>query len=492
MALSDQLKNQHLMWRAGFGPAVEQLDDLSRYSPRHFYKALVKASAKRPEYINVADSYLQGFFMGVEQISRMEKQQLTPDEKKMIREKHREGERNLNIYWLKEMVNSGAQLREKMSLFWHGHFACRNLNVFYEQALLDVLRKNALGNFGVMLKEVSRTAGMLNFLNNQQNRKGHPNENFARELMELFTIGRGNYTESDVKEAARAFTGWTANVQGDFVFKKNQHDYDSKTVLNNTGDFDGDDVMDILLEQKQTAHFICTKLFKFLVNPVPDETRISQMADKFYSSGYDISTLLEFVFTSDWFYEPRNIGVIIKSPIELLVGVQRMIPMKLQDDQPLITLQRLLGQILFSPPNVAGWPGGRTWIDSSTLMLRMRVPQLFNDGDELNITPKADDDKMMGKMDDATAVAASAKVKPKAAYKGMKLIDADIDWSIYEKYFAKTGRERLVNAMAAVLLQTNSAVSESVLRSSSDESSREAFIRSVTIQIMSTPEYQLC
>ncbi|RYY55693.1 MAG: DUF1800 domain-containing protein [Chitinophagaceae bacterium] len=489
MSLPDQLKNQHLLWRAGFGPAAEQLDDLRRYKPSQVYKALVKASSGKPDYINVADNYLQGLFMGAEQKGRLEKQAFTPEEKRMIQQKHREGERNLNIYWMKEMVNSKAQFREKMALFWHGHFACRNVNVFYEQALLDVLRRNALGDFRVMLKEVSRSAGMLNFLNNQQNRKGHPNENFAREVMELFTLGRGHYTENDVKEAARAFTGWASNVQGDFVFRKNQHDEGEKTVLGQTGNLGGEDVLDILLEQKQTAVFICNKLYRYFVNPDPDTTRITQMADRFYKSGYSIQDLMNFVFTSDWFYAPDNIGVVIKSPVELIVGIQRMVPMKLAADQPMITLQRLLGQILFTPPNVAGWPGGRAWIDSSTLMLRMRLPQLFNDEDELNVMPKSDDDRMMGKMDDGTP---AVTPKPKTAFKGMRQINASLDWSLYHKHFEKTDRSKLLNAMAGVLLQTGSAVSESVLRAASDESSREAFVRTASIQLMSTPEYQLC
>src|SRR5690606_15693091 len=161
---------------------VEQLGDLSRYTPAEFYKALVRASAKKPSYINVADNYLQGLVMGIDQIARLQQKTLTPEEKKKRQQLNREGVRNLNLFWLNEMVNSGAQLREKMSLFWHGHFACRNLNIFYQQGLLDVIRRNALGNFGDLLREVSRSAAMLNFLNNQQNRKGHPNENFAREV----------------------------------------------------------------------------------------------------------------------------------------------------------------------------------------------------------------------------------------------------------------------------------------------------------------------
>ena len=397
MSPANQLKNQHFLWRAGFGPAVEQLGDLAQFSPGEFYKALVKASDKKPVYINVADNYLKGLMMGIDQVGRVQQKDLTPEEKKKMRQKNREGVRNLNIYWLNEMVNSSAQLREKMAFFWHGHFACRNLNVFYQQGLLDVIRRNALGNFGTLLKEVSRSAAMLIFLNNQQNRKGHPNENFAREVMELFTLGRGHYTENDIKEAARAFTGWAATAKGEFVFRKGQHDYGEKTVLGQTGDFDGDDVLDILLEQKQTAKFITQKIYQFFVNEQPDKQKIEWLAERFYKSKYDISELMEDIFTSDWFYDEKNIGTKIKSPVELLAGIQRMLPMKLENEEALIVLQRLLGQILFYPPNVAGWPGGKTWIDSSTLMMRMRIPQLINDKDEMNITPKDDDDQMMGR-----------------------------------------------------------------------------------------------
>src|SRR5690349_14572273 len=302
MSLTTQLKNQHLLWRAGFGPAVEQLNDLSEYSPKQFFKALVKASEKKPEMIDVADDYLKGLVMGIEEAGRQQRKELPVEERKKIQQKNREGVRNLNMFWMHKMVNSSAQLREKMSFFWHGHFACRNLNVFYQQALLDVIRVNALGNFGTLLKEVSKSAAMLNFLNNQQNRKDHPNENFAREVMELFTLGRGNYSENDIKEAARAFTGWAANLKGEFVFRKFQHDNGSKTVLGRSGNFDGGDVLDILLEEKQTAKYLCQKIYKFFVNEIPDTEKINWLADRFYKSDYDIARLLEDIFTSDWFY----------------------------------------------------------------------------------------------------------------------------------------------------------------------------------------------
>lgn len=495
MPLPDQLKNQHLLWRAGFGPAVEQLSDLSRYTPSEFYKALVKASSKKPSYINVADNYLQGLMMGIDQVGRVQQKNLSPEERKKRQQMNREGVRNLNLYWLNEMVNSGSQLREKMALFWHGHFACRNLNVFYQQGLLDVIRRNALGNFGVLLKEVSRSAAMLNFLNNQQNRKGHPNENFAREVMELFTLGRGHYTEEDIKEAARAFTGWAANARGEFIFRKFQHDDGRKTVLGQSGNLDGEDVLDILLEQRQTAKFISKKIYQYFVNDQPDMEKVEWLAARFYKSGYDIAGLMQDIFMSDWFYNEKNIGNKIKSPVELLAGIQRILPMKVENEESLIVLQRLLGQVLFYPPNVAGWAGGKSWIDSSTLMLRLRIPLLINDTDEMNISPKDDDDQMMGRPSTETSTMAGkdgAKAKNKLMGRAGRPINAAVEWKAYIDFFEKTKRESLVNSIAGILLQTKTAVGPGLVSSYADETSRENFIRSVTLQVMSTPEYQLC
>jgi len=497
MSLTNQLKNQHLMWRAGFGPAVEQLDDLSKYTPKQFFKALVKASEKKPDYIDVADDYLKGLMMGIEEVGRQQKKELDADERKKVQQKNREGVRNLNMYWMHEMVGTASQLREKMAFFWHGHFACRNLNVFYQQGLLDVIRRNALGNFGTMLKEVSKSAAMLNFLNNQQNRKDHPNENFAREVMELFTLGRGNYTENDVKEAARAFTGWGANVKGEFQFRRFQHDFGSKTVLGRTGDFDGAEVLDILLEEKQTARYITQKIYKFFVNEKADTDKINWLADRFYKNEYDISKLMEDIFTSDWFYDEKNIGAQIKSPVELLVGIQRMLPMKLENEEALMLLQRVLGQLLFYPPNVAGWPGGKNWIDSSSLMMRMRIPKLINDVDEMNVKAKDDDDTMMGMKD--VNMQAKGNKKPGgqqsgAAYTGMRRqqINANVDWQPYVKHYESVPRENLAEAISKILLQTKSRVSMDIIKQYADQTGRENFIKTATLQVMSTPEYQLC
>src|SRR5215204_1101681 len=330
--ISNQLKNQHLMWRAGFGPAADQLEQLKNLSPSELFKSLQKSSSKKPDYIDVADSYLKGLFMGAGEIGRQEKKKdLEADEKRKIRQQNRDDIKSLNLSWLTEMVQTNAQLREKMAFFWHGHFAARNINIFYQQQLLDIIRQNALGSFRTLLHGVSKSAAMLNFLNAAQNRKDHPNENFAREVMELFTMGRGQYTEADIKEAARAFTGWSANVKGEFVFRRFQHDTGTKTLLDRRGNLEGEDVLDILLDQKQTAYYITRKIYRFFVNEQVDQEQVAWLADRFYRSDYHIGRLMEDIFTASWFYDERNIGTRIKSPIELIAGIQRMLPMQIEN-----------------------------------------------------------------------------------------------------------------------------------------------------------------
>lgn len=475
------------MWRAGFGPAADQLEQLKNISPQQLFKALQQASAKKPDYIDATDDYLKGLVQGIQE-EGLRKKDLDKEERKNVAQQTRYAIRSLNLFWLDEMVHSKAQLREKMAFFWHGHFATRNLNVFFQQGILDVIRQNALGSFRDLLHEVSKTAAMLNFLNANQNRKDHPNENFAREVMELFTLGRGNYTEPDIKEAARAFTGWGANIKGEFVSRRFQHDKGTKTVLGKTGNFEGEDVLDILLEQKQTARFITQKIYRFFVNDVVDKEKTEWLAGRFYNSEYNISKLMEDIFTSDWFYDEKNVGAKIKSPIELLAGIRRLLPMDIQNDEAQLIVQRILGQTLFYPPNVAGWPGGKAWIDSSTLMMRMRLPQLINDQDELNMAPKMDDDQMMGRQDNETVMAKAKKINGKIG----KPINAIIEWSSYTKNFEAVPKESLLNAIAESVLQTKLSVPADVIKNSADSSGRESFIKTATVQLMSIPEYQMC
>lgn len=479
MAVSNNLKNQHLLWRSAFGPMAENANELTTTSQKDLYELLVKTSSKSPDHIEVAQNLYAGLVKGIQDLGKMES--LSKDQKQMIRKQSREDLKNLNITWLNQMINSESQLREKTALFWHGHFACRVINIYFQQQLLDVIRRNALGNFGDMLREVSKCPAMLAFLNNQQNKKQHPNENFAREVMELFTMGRGNYTEQDIKEAARAFTGWGFNLQGEFVNRPFQHDAGSKTFLGRRGNFNGDDIIDILLEQKQTALFITKKLYRYFVNDKTDDEKVKVLADGFYNSGYDIGKLLQGIYTSDWFYDEKNIGTRIKSPVELLVGIRRLIPMEIENEEIQLLFQRSLGQILFYPPNVAGWPGGKNWIDSSALMLRLRIPQILTNTDEFAVKPKDDDDTMMGMEGADTPSKNNAR----------KVI-TNVDWNSVVKVFDSTPRENLMERVSNLVLQTKSNISKNILEKYIDKDARESYIKTTMVELMSTPEYQLC
>jgi uncharacterized protein (DUF1800 family) len=328
---------------------------------------------------------------------------------------------------------------------------------------------------------------MIQFLNSNQNKKGHPNENFARELMELFTIGRSHYTETDVKESARAFTGWGTNLQGEFDFRPRQHDDGIKTFFGKTGNLSGEDILEILLAQKQTAIFITRKIYRYFVNETVDEHRVNVLASRFFDSGYDIRDLMIGIFTSSWFYDQENIGSQIKSPVLWIVGIRRQLPMEIQNPLVLLTLERLLGQVLFSPPNVAGWPAGKQWIDSSSLMLRMQVPGLIYRSDAILSRPKDDDDVMMG-MKDQTIVGNLIKSRKV----GAQFFQAKILWDEYIRNFNETKEPDLYGTIRDLLFQRVMPMNEKELVKYVDESSRQKRIQSITIRLMGTPEYQLC
>lgn len=482
MSASNRIKNQHLLWRAAFGPMAENAASLDTISQKDLWALLVKTSSKPVQKLEVTRNPADEYMPGMTNPKEMEKALNNQELRKKLREQSRDDLKKANQLWIETMVNSEAQLREKMSLFWHGHFACRSQNSFFAQELLHIIRKNALGSFGDMLKAVSKSPAMLQFLNNQQNKKSHPNENFAREVMELFTMGRGNYTENDVKEAARAFTGWAFEPRGGFVFRKFQHDDGSKTFLGKTGNFDGDDILNMLLENKQTANYISRKIYRHFVNENVNEQNQQWLSNRFYNSNYNIAELLKDMFTSDWFYDEKNTGNRIKSPVELIAGIRRLLPMQLENTNPQLLFQRALGQVLFYPPNVAGWPGGKNWIDSSSLMLRLRIPQILSANDAMDIRPKTDDDVQMGQMMEAIK-------KMKDMVKGAAAI---IDWPAVNTIFEKVPREKLLDSIESTVLQTKSKVSKAVLDKYINAGSRENFIKSAVVNLMATPEYQLC
>ena len=489
MPLSQKIKNKHLLWRAGFGVDINLIDKINNINTNDLFTTLLKANAEQVEYFDVADNSIKGIFMGINDAVKMQelvKSGLDNETKKKLRQQSREDIKNLNIKWVDEMVNGSNPLREKLSLFWHGHFACRDINIFFQQKLLQEIRTNALGSFKDLLFAVSKSASMLSFLNNQQNKKQHPNENFAREVMELFTLGRGNYTEQDIKEAARAFTGWGFNLAGEFKFRPFQHDNGTKAFLGKTGNFNGDDILNILVEQTQTAKFITQKIYKYFVNENINEEIVSDLSKKFYQSNYNISELLKNIFTSTWFYDEKNIAVKIKSPIELLVGIRKTIPMELENPEIQLLFQKALGQVLFYPPNVAGWPGGKNWIDSSSLMIRLQLPRLFKDDEEFTLSTKTDDDQQMGMRE-------LYKKQMEKSMGNRYKIKAKINWQEYIANYNNVKREDLLAQLKQNILQPSpQSLKDSIIENNIDQTNREAFIKTTTIALMSTPEYQMC
>jgi uncharacterized protein (DUF1800 family) len=472
-----QQKNKHLYLRAGFGislPAFDRPVDTGVLLQGLF----PKSAAANIEVVS-AEEWAQ---YNPKAMKEMADETARKDMKKAFRERTKD----INRLWMNEMVTTAYPLLEKTALFWHGHFATHLDNPYFDQKLLQVLRVNALGNFGEMLVQVSKSASMLQFLNNKQNRKQHANENFAREVMELFTLGRGHYTEDDIKEAARAFTGWSFDEQGDFVFHEKQHDAGSKKFLGKTGNFTGDDILKILLEQKQTAAFITQKLYRYYVSDERmDDKHVNALANEFYDSNYDISRLLRSIFTADWFYKDNVQGAKIKSPVELLVGYQRLLPMEFANKDTLINLQRTLGQYLFNPPNVAGWPGGKYWIDSSSLATRMRLPEAFFQSKELNLSSK----ETVAEMTNAHTMPITIDTQPSKPFRTGKVT---VDWSSYIEYWRKYKKEDMAQAIAGYLLQA--PISGEQLKdvlAFADDRSNEAYIKSLTILIMELPEYQL-
>lgn len=291
----------------------------------------------------------------------------------------------LTSWWLHRMRHTPAPLTEKTLLFWHGHFATSAAKVREPELMFQqhqLLRKHALGSFPAMVRGIARDPAMLLYLDSATNRKNHPNENFAREVMELFCLGLGNYTEKDIQELARCFTGWEIQYR-EFKFHSFQHDYGSKTVLGKSGNFDGDDGLSIILDQPATAEFICEKLIRYFVTESEDlpSEFISALAKQFRDEMLNIAPVVRTILTSRLFYSDAAIGSKIRSPVELGIGLLSALDATANMRQ-LANQLRELGQMPFYPPNVKGWPGSRTWIDTSTLLGRANLVRSIVEGPE--------------------------------------------------------------------------------------------------------------
>ena len=387
----------HLIERAGFGAAPAEIGRIAAMTPARAvewlvdYETIDNSALKpfdesgiwdpgmdpfppsRPETVRIARE--RGKAIGVKILPEGSPRRLQPVVDKffyLLRANAIETQR-LGLWWANRMLTTPRPLEEKLTLFWHGHFATGDNKVRDYRMMLQqnqMLRANASGDFRDILVGILKDPAMLVYLDNGENIAEHPNENFGRELLELFTMGVGNYSERDVREAARAFTGWTNDVLA-FKFDASKHDFSDKTFLGRTGPLNGEDIVDVILEQPVTADFMAAKLYRYFVRDDISPAVKTELGRTFRENRYQVKPLLKRIFLSKDFHSQASVATQVKSPISLLLSTYRKLGLR---DVPTIPdfrrTTRGIGQTLFNPPNVAGWAGGRTWITPATLFQR--------------------------------------------------------------------------------------------------------------------------
>jgi uncharacterized protein (DUF1800 family) len=375
----DIVKAAHLLNRAGFGGTEQEIARVMEMGPQDAIDAMMDfpdSGVDEETQSDVPDlSAIENYPKSFAEIRQMTMGK-TEEERKAFRQKLQMENRQAIVqtigWWLNRMTRGPYPMQEKLTLFWHGHFTTsakdeRAAILMWNQN--ELLRRNAAGNFRTFVRQVSRDPAMLDYLNNNENRKAHPNENYARELMELFTLGIGNYTEDDVKQGARAFTGW-AHDGDEYVFRRFQHDDGEKTFLGKTGNFNGDDVIDIILAQPACSKFISRELFNYFAYEDIEEGVADSLAEQLRENKWELRPTLRTLFTSKAFYSDKAIGSQIKSPVQLVAGTVRMLGLETPQPRLMMSALNQMGQVPFTPPNVKGWPGGRMWINTSTLFVR--------------------------------------------------------------------------------------------------------------------------
>ena len=389
----------HLLERAGFGGTPDEIARLAAMTPRQAVDSLVDFDAvprdlkpfdhsgiwdpgmdpfppSRAEAVRLARERGEG--LGEKMRPAGSQRRLQPVVDKFFYSLIANGieTQRLGLWWANQMLATHRPLEEKLTLFWHGHFSTGENKVRDYRMMLrqnEMFRAQAAGTLRGLLVGILKDPGMLVYLDNGENIKQHPNENFGRELLELFSMGVGNYTERDVREAARAFTGWT-NDALEFKFDAARHDAGEKTFLGRSGPFNGEDIIDIILEQPVTAEYVSAKLYRYFVREEVAAPVRAALGRTFRDGGYQIKPLLKQIFLSRDFYSTPAYATQIKAPVQLVVSTYRKLGLQSVPTIPDFgRMTASLGQSLFDPPNVAGWAGGRSWITPSTLLQRGNV-----------------------------------------------------------------------------------------------------------------------
>jgi uncharacterized protein (DUF1800 family) len=363
-----------LIQRAGFGIPRHRVEDLAAMSPEEAVASFVSppdSGALPPPPVLPPISYAERRRL-LRDLNEQERRKARQERQREEREAHQ----RLQAWWIERLATTEHPLQEKMALFWHGHFAtsAQKVKASYQTGQLnDIFRSHGLGNTKALTIAVGQSPAMLSYLDNRRSTRLKPNENWARELMELFTMGQGQYTEEDIKASARAFTGWTCD-QEKFQYNMDAHDPGPKTFLGRTGTFDGWNIIDIIFEQEATARFLAAKLWSFFAYENPSDELVTALADALRSHNYELKPFLMTLFHSEEFYSASAVGSQVKSPAQYVVQLAEDLGI---EDPPYAAMAKAtatLGQNLFYPPNVKGWEGNRAWINANSLLLRYNLP----------------------------------------------------------------------------------------------------------------------
>jgi len=358
----------HLINRVSFGPKLEWLNNDNKLILENRNSALEWLFATIPQYKSLSEKKNFYFILG--------------ESSEQIRLRQQDPNESLINDWLNAMVELDNPIREISALFWHHHIPCAKGNDHHKHSrlLLEIYREYGLKDLRTLLIKISENPAMMYWLDGHHSHKDNPNENFSRELMELYTLGAGHFTFQDVKEASRAFTGRRfdhVNYPFAMYIDKNAFDNNPKTILGKTGNWDGPDVIDIILSKKQTARHISKSTLIFFLGQLPPDAIIDGCAKVYFDSGYIFETLLKHIFYSPWFYDQGYKNNKVKTPVELLVSLQRKTGMRCVGIKTINYFLRNCGQRLFQPPSVPGWPDGEDWLVGDELVHRVFLPKAF-------------------------------------------------------------------------------------------------------------------
>lgn len=480
----------HLLNRAGFGGSPEQVESFHQRGRHGAVDWLLEAQESNPPeppaWAEDAQERMMAFFQRQRELRGLSATERAKKQREIRQEQQRERRRqglSLLGWWVNRMRTTDAPLREKMTVFWHDHFPSSTQKVRQPALMLnqnELFREQALGNFRELTKAVTLDPAMMIYLDSAQSSKKSPNENFARELMELFTLGEGHYSEEDVKEAARAFTGYRLDRRrGEVNFNKRQWDEGEKVILGQRGEFDAGGVVDLILAKPQCGHFLAEKIWRFFAYEDPDPELAARLGRGFFKTGYDLKPLLREIFLCEEFYSTRSMRSQIKSPLDFVVMMNRQLELGPLPDGVVLGVLNQLGQVPFLPPNVAGWDWGKAWVNTNTLITRYHFAGL--------VTGAGGDPKMI-----AGGKGQGKALISRALQRGLSKPD-------YEALAPRELREdipRLIETLAfrlfqAPLSEKDRVAFESYARAKKGVVFTNTEIAELLHLMMSTPTYQL-